>query len=500
MLLTIAFNDSETLVSVSVPNEMRVADLCTYAAHEGQRAFSESIQLMHNGSPLDRAETLADCGLHDEDILVFIDRGQSDSNPGAHSLLADAGSSTSSSGMMPANGNARNPSQGSLPVPGGNPGSHGSSHYSASSSGSGQQQNFLASEIEAIRTQILYEPETFAQLSQRFPSLAAALHNQDDFKREYVKYFMDKQKTAQAASREIEENFVLALQEIPESFVPVQMLFALVEVNGRPIKVFIDSGAQATIMSIQTAEACGLTHLIDERYQGTAVGVGQATIRGRINMVPIKIGSSFFPCSMTVLEDRKIELLIGLDTLKHHQAIIDLKRNCLVLGSQSLEFLPESEIPEAFKNMGSTVSGENSDQSSSQAQGQSQNRDRHESGNATQSRKDAEDKRRSKESNSRKIPRSNSSESLFGGQSSREDPRKPAPRGPFTAQSPELVEPLVSPIAMQPTADSGLNEQTVKELVDLGFSEKAAAKALVEAGGNAEVAAALLFERDYPDA
>merc|ERR1711915_194453 len=47
------------------------------------------------------------------------------------------------------------------------------------------------------------------------------------------------------------------------------------------------------------------------------------------------------------LEDQPMDMLLGLDMLKKHQCTIDLKKNCLVIGTTGTEtpFLPETELP-----------------------------------------------------------------------------------------------------------------------------------------------------------
>ena len=146
---------------------------------------------------------------------------------------------------------------------------------------------------------------------------------------------------------QVQKNMESAMEYMPEAFGRVVMLYINVEVDGTPIKVLVDSGAQSTIMSTRCAERCGLMRLVDKRFGGIARGVGTANIVGRIHMAPIKIGNSVYPCTFTVME-KDIEFLFGLDMLKRYQCVIDLKRNVLCMGDpgvNDVRFLDENEIP-----------------------------------------------------------------------------------------------------------------------------------------------------------
>lgn len=237
------------------------------------------------------------------------------------------------------------------------------------------------------------------------------------------------------------------------------MLYVDVEVNNHKVKALVDSGAQATIMSPSCAEACGIMRLVDKRFAGVARGVGTANIIGRVHSAPIKIGTLYLPCSFTVMEGKSVDLLLGLDMLKRHQACLDLAKDKLIIQGIEIPFLGEADIPK-------------------------------------ESEEALEQEPRLPGPAGTTIGQRSGVVSGPGSQ----DPssQQPSGQGPPAAAAAAAGAPPSSaqssaPATSQPGAAPSFPEESIKQLMDLGFPRQAAIEALQATGGNVEFAAGLLF-------
>ncbi|KAL1613890.1 DNA damage-inducible protein 1 [Diplodia seriata] len=345
----------QELLNLDLPPGLTLADLKGFVQVEANFPVN-SQYFFYNGQPLaGDSMTLEQAGIKDDDMLVVMIRRQGQRQQGQASAQAQRAAQQA--------GRPRRSQQ--------------------------------DDETETTRLRILGDHNALRSLQDSRPELAAAVNDPNRWREEWINMKRIQEEQQREHQRQLDllnadpfnieaqskieemirqerviENLQHAYEHNPEgksSFIDtvfgrVTMLYINCEVNGHPVKAFVDSGAQATIMSPSCAEACGIKRLIDNRYAGMAVGVGTAKILGRVHHAEISIGGAIMPCAFTVMEGKSVDLLFGLDMLKRYKAKIDLEKNCLCFEGIEVPFLPESEIPKSFEEAQMdepTVSGPN---------------------------------------------------------------------------------------------------------------------------------------------
>ncbi|CAN6926184.1 unnamed protein product [Brassica oleracea] len=297
-------------------------------------------QLLYNGNEMRNSDKLSALGVKDDDLLMMMVSN------------ASSGSAAGSDLGMNPDGSASNPAA-------------FQQHIGGDSNIMGQlfqtdpelAQVISGSDLNKLQD-VLRSRHQQRSVAQRQKEEELALLYADPFD-------VEAQKKIEAAIRQqkgIDENWEAALEHNPEGFARVIMLYVDMEVNGIPLKAFVDSGAQSTIISKSCAERCGLLRLMDQRYKGIAQGVGQTEILGRIHVAPIKIGKNFYPCSFIVLDSPNMEFLFGLDMLRKHQVTspsFDFKLTVQPLLSSEKDlpsrFLDEGGVPNQASSSGAAV-------------------------------------------------------------------------------------------------------------------------------------------------
>merc|ERR1719348_2425944 len=272
--------------------------------------------------------------------------------------------------------------------------------------------------------------------------------------------------------KNIDQNMELAMEASPESFGSVIMLYINCVVNGHQVKAFVDSGAQATIMSQAAAERCNIMRLVDRRWAGIAKGVGTQKILGRVHMAQIKIEGDFLTSSFSILEEQPMDMLLGLDMLKKHQCTIDLKKGMLIIGTTGTEtpFLPEGELPPCAR-LASQVTEEDALAASAKESAA------------------LEDKQLA--------------EALARSASDTAMPEAPSVGGPGSGGAAGSSRMSMSPPAAAAPAGSGqlppVNEADVENMAKMGFSREDSRAELRKTGGDMNVAIANLFAKSLSE-
>lgn len=346
MKLTITYE--ETVVQLDVYQDMELENLVAYCEAEMGISFKD-LKLIHNARHLvDMKSTLKTQGISDGDMVLVVNsatlqQAQSQAAQAAPALGgAPAPATSSSSSSQPTADDLLNMTEITM------------------EQAKRVRDSFLANPSELTSLKLSNMPMADALASGSLSEFHKVLNEQHKRRREAElrrlrmmtadPFDVEAQKmiAEEIQRQQIESNMQDAIEFMPEAFGQVHMLYIKCKVNGYPIDAFVDSGAQSTIMSKACAERCNITRLLDTRWSGVALGVGTQKILGRIHLCQVQIENDFLPSSFNVLEQQPMDMLLGLDMLKRHQCVIDLKDNILKIGTTGTitKFLNESELPE----------------------------------------------------------------------------------------------------------------------------------------------------------
>ncbi|ODM93314.1 Protein DDI1 2 [Orchesella cincta] len=356
---------ADAIFSLDVSEDLELENFKAFCEVESGIPASQILVVLEGRPLTDDKKSLKELGIKDGDIVILQHHRGPNQNQNQASSLQGYGFNVPT--RAPTAGLPQLDFSG-IQVP-------GASSAPQSSTGSNQKRPPTEDDPAYIRDVLLSDPEQLALVKQNNPELAEALlsGNFDKFSKmikEMQKRREEKEKLKQRLlnadefdleaqrliadeirQKNIDANMEAAMEFNPESFGTVVMLYIDCKVNGHPVKAFIDSGCQTTIMSTDCAERCNIMRLVDSRFSGIAKGVGTQRIIGRVHMGQIQIGDIFLTSSFSILEDQKTDMLFGLDMLRRHQCVIDLKRNVLVIGTTGTEtrFLSESELPDSAR-------------------------------------------------------------------------------------------------------------------------------------------------------
>jgi len=421
MRLTVTTEDDK-IVTVEVDAETQVANLKAIIEAETDVPTATQV-LVFNGRELTDASTLASSGVKDGDLLMVLTRPP----PGAANptALNPDGSAVDPAAFQT---HLKNDAHLMQQLRGGNPPLHAA---------------VLNADPAPMQALLRDAHRARAQAEAKRDAEIAAL-NADPFD-------LEAQRKIEEAIRlqNVDANYETAMETTPEAFGSVIMLYVDMKVNEFPIKAFVDSGAQMTIMSLGCAQRLGLERLIDRRFQGTAKGVGTQKIIGKVHQAPITIADVSMPCAITVLEkEQDMDFIFGLDMLKRHQCCVDLEKNELRVGSigKAVPFLGEHALPASAK----PTTGED---------------EKALTGDEAGAARPAETGSGPPETEAAGL--SGSAATVAGGANSTVPAPAPAP--------------------------GASTESKIAKLVELGFDRAKCAEALEASGGNEEYAASLLF-------
>lgn len=158
----------------------------------------------------------------------------------------------------------------------------------------------------------------------------------------------------QIKTGDIAGNVCLAQKYIPKSYrKPIsKMMYVDCEINGKKVKALIDTGCNKSTISMNTANKCGITNIIDTNVQNQSIGIdGSIDDSSNIHFMIVKFGMITLPISLQVQNNLNVDMIIGLDFMSYHKVITNIKENGLdVFSKYYTGFIPFSRKISSKRN------------------------------------------------------------------------------------------------------------------------------------------------------
>ena len=353
---------------IEINENLTILDLKAYASSILNIAWNQ-MELILNNRTLSNNLIIRDVGIGDNVIVV------KKINSSSNIIQQRQQPSSLGQAFTQFMNNQRNNPYGNLQDSYGGYDSLGSSFSALMNSfRSNSKEQFIKKRVKELQERFLTTPEDLNRLFSTKPELAEAIVSGNDQKVESIvrKEVEESEKEQQKKQMEyirlmnsdpndpkvqeqiqkiiqqknIDENLRQAEEYMPETLFPVHMLFINLEINKKKVVALVDTGAQSTVMSQDLCQKCDLFNLCDTRFSGIAKGVGTSRIIGTVHAAQMKINNKILMAKITVVENKSIGFIFGLDNMRAHRCTIDLNKNGLVFPDidVTVKFLSDGEI------------------------------------------------------------------------------------------------------------------------------------------------------------
>lgn len=133
----------------------------------------------------------------------------------------------------------------------------------------------------------------------------------------------------------LEENMIKAYEEIPHTLIQTKnAIYIKGYINGNEISFLLDTGAEMSIIPYNFIKACNMEDIIDTKYKGRILGVGEASILGRIHYIDVLLEDvGILPCAFTVSSNNDLPAIIGIDMMHHLGIVINFMNKTILFST-----------------------------------------------------------------------------------------------------------------------------------------------------------------------